>query len=347
MVSLSGVWCLPGHGCCFKSKCRCFGGAIALAQLARHLQLKERRSIDWSGYLYPLALAALVCLVTFRVLQPYAFDGLGLNADWLQALRSLREQASGRVDFPPALQWADRPLTFSIVNTMQWGMGWAWGLTSFVSVLAAGWQVIKRKVYTHLPILGFTLLYLVWQASSCAGDALPAPALPLLAILAAWGIWKLIDQNSQARGMVGEYDAQNWKLVGKAVLLLTLSLTGLWAFAFTRIYTRPHTRVAASEWIYRRIPGAIRLEGSQENGAPLRLEMPYQAPSLSAGEPLPIYLEPRETGILRQLLIPPINGISFVEAAQALSVTVKTIASPVSRFRPWACTLPGNQTIGL
>ena len=320
---------------------------LPLAQLARHLQLKERRSIDWSGYLYPLALAALVSLVTFRVLQPYAFDGLGLNTGWLQALRSLREQASGRVDFPPALQWADRPLTFSIVNTMQWGMGWAWGLTSFVSVLAAGWQVIKRKVYTHLPILGFTLLYLVWQASSWVRAMRYLLLLyPLLAILAAWGIWKLIDQNSQARGMVGEYDAQNWKLVGKAVLLLTLSLTGLWAFAFTRIYTRPHTRVAASEWIYRRIPGAIRLEGSQENGAPLRLEMPYQAPSLSAGEPLPIYLEPRETGILRQLLIPPINGISFVEAAQALSVSVKKEASASEQISSGSLglyTLPGNQ----
>ena len=34
-----------------------------------------------------------------------------------------------------------------------------------------------------------------------------------------------------------------------------IASTLLYAFAFTRIYTRPVTRVSASEWIYQKVPG--------------------------------------------------------------------------------------------
>src|SRR4029079_6665428 len=35
--------------------------------------------------------------------------------------------------------------------------------------------------------------------------------------------------------------------------------TFCWAYAFTRIYTRPHSRVAASRWIYEHIPPSATL----------------------------------------------------------------------------------------
>ena len=41
--------------------------------------------------------------------------------------------------------------------------------------------------------------------------------------------------------------------------LITVVGTGLWAYAFTRIYTRPVTRIEASRWIYQNIPGPINL----------------------------------------------------------------------------------------
>ena len=45
------------------------------------------------------------------------------------------------------------------------------------------------------------------------------------------------------------------------MLLLTLA----WAFAFTRIYNRTETRVAASHWIFQNVPGPVNLEGAQDH----------------------------------------------------------------------------------
>ena len=44
-------------------------------------------------------------------------------------------------------------------------------------------------------------------------------------------------------------------LLGSVVLIATFA----WAVAFSLIYARPITRVAASDWIYQNIPGPINL----------------------------------------------------------------------------------------
>ena len=53
------------------------------------------------------------------------------------------------------------------------------------------------------------------------------------------------------------------------VVLFTLG----WAYAFTRIYTQPHSRIAASRWIYANIPaGAAITSESWDDGLPLDLD---------------------------------------------------------------------------
>jgi hypothetical protein len=57
--------------------------------------------------------------------------------------------------------------------------------------------------------------------------------------------------------------------------LVALGLTAAWAFAFTRIYTRPHTRVAASEWIYQNVPGPLTLPIAGADGATVNQQIPF------------------------------------------------------------------------
>jgi len=60
-------------------------------------------------------------------------------------------------------------------------------------------------------------------------------------------------------------------LIGVTVLALTFA----WAYAFTRIYTRPVTRVAATYWIYQNVPGPINLHIQAANGSVFQQPLPF------------------------------------------------------------------------
>ena len=52
-----------------------------------------------------------------------------------------------------------------------------------------------------------------------------------------------------------------WSRILSAFLgVVVIAGTGAYGYAFSRIYTRPVTRIAASHWVYQNIPGAINLQ---------------------------------------------------------------------------------------
>ena len=55
-----------------------------------------------------LVIGAVVSLLAFRVFQPYAFNGFGLDPQWMANIREVRNQANPNSDLPWALQWARR-----------------------------------------------------------------------------------------------------------------------------------------------------------------------------------------------------------------------------------------------
>lgn len=127
---------------------------LPIAEMVRYFKLlPEERPNHVLPILRNLAVAAVFSFVVFRIGQPYAFNGpgffnIGINENWWLSLQSLRSQASGNVDFPPALQWARRPITFSLENLVLWGMGLPLGLFAGLSYLGMGWQIPVS--YTHL-----------------------------------------------------------------------------------------------------------------------------------------------------------------------------------------------------
>ena len=75
------------------------------------------------------------------------------------------------------------------------------------------------------------------------------PVYPTLMMLAGWALVTLRDR---VTGLVVERQGPRWHwsrvtALGLAGLVLLSALA--WSFAVTRIYTRPHTRIAASRWI--------------------------------------------------------------------------------------------------
>lgn len=254
----------------------------------------EKRDTSFLILVRNVIVAAIIAFLTFRICQPYSFIGPGffglkLNSSWLASLRELATIQKGDVDVPYALQWARRPVTFTVKNLVLWGMGIPLGVLSLAGLVWMTWRIIKGDWQKHLLLWGWTAFILVSQSiSSVKSMRYIISIYPALALIASWTIFKLFEDGSTG-GMKIRLVHINWKkLLAISALVITLAGTVLWAFAFTTIYTKPVTRVAASDWIYENIPAAINFKittmeseeinqpAAYQNGALISYDAPYR-----------------------------------------------------------------------
>ncbi len=303
----------------------------------------EKRGTAILLILRNLAVAALVSFLIFRIGQPYAFDGpgffnMGIDDNWWSSLQNLRIQASGDVDFPPALQWARRPITFSWQNLTAWGLGWPLGLIAWVSFLGMGWQILRKKSWQrHLPLWLFTGLYFIWQSFSWVRSMRYQMLIyPSLAIFAAWGLIKLITAQKQINLRFIKIKPKLIRFVGIIFSIFVVLVTSLWAFSFSRIYVRQHTRIAASRWIYQNIPGALTLT-LQTDGGPFLQPLPYRAgETLSDTEPFSQPFIAASDGIIQSVTFPYILDQSQADINKNV---ILSVYSPEDLELPLAASL--------
>jgi len=221
-----------------------------------------------------LILGAFISALAFRVFQPYAFSGPGFfdvtpNPKWVANITEQRNQASGDVDFPPALQWARRRVWFSGYNLVAWGLGWPLGILAWVGFLYMGWRILKGEWKEHLLLWGWTGGYFVWQSLQWNPTMrYEMPIYPLLAMTAAWFIFKGPRSLFPTPGADDEAREPSYavRIVYSAIAIFVLAATFAWTYAFTRIYTRDHSRVQATRWIYQNVPGPYNLKIQQADG---------------------------------------------------------------------------------
>ena len=233
---------------------------------------KDRQALRIVLY---LILAAVVSLVVFRICQPYAFAGPGffnikLNENWVITLKSLHAQTSGDVDFPPALQWARRPIWFSLKNMVLWGLGLPYGILAWAGFIWMGWKIIrKRAVHPHLVLWAWTGAYFAWQ--TLQWNSTMRYQLPIYPLMGVFAAWLLVELWGKLGGELTKSSRRFWtrKTLRSLVLalgLVSLAATGAWAYAFSRIYTQDHPRVAGTRWIFDNIPGPASLLIDGEDG---------------------------------------------------------------------------------
>lgn len=244
-----------------------------------------------------LITGGLATLVSFRIFQPYAFDGIGLSQQWINNLRELQAQASGTADLPWNLQWARRSHLFSFQNLTVWGLGLPLGILAWAGFLTMAWRIFKQREYQHLLLWGWTAFYFTWQSLQFnATMRYQLPIYPLLCMMAAWLLFQLPITNYQSR--IANYALRfTTFIIGATVLILTT----LWAFAFQSIYLRDETRIAASRWIFQNVPAGINLNIQTENGA-YNQPLPI-SPQLfiASGNPYLLNFTPRQEGVLREI----------------------------------------------
>ncbi len=274
------VWFGVALGCAMASKVSvglvCLTLPLAVLVRLSALPAEKLEEQLGKGVLW-VVLAAAVSVVSFRIFQPYAFIGLGLNPSWVETMRQLAAQVNGDADWPPSMQWARRPLWFGFENIVRWGLGWPLAITTWAGFLWAGWRALKGEwLKPFFVVWSWGLIYFVWQSTAFNPTMRYfLPLYPVLAIIGAWGVFEL--------WRVGNVPARSkalWKrwLRPAAVALGVLGVVGglLWSLAFVQIYIQPNSRVAASRWIYENVPGPMTLTLQGEQGSvSQQLSLPY------------------------------------------------------------------------
>jgi YYY domain-containing protein len=256
---------------------------LPLSSLVYYLNLEpEHREEEIGFILRNLVLAGIIAFLTFRFFQPYSFMGpgffgLSLNKNWINNLKELSHISSGEVDVPYALQWARRPITFAWTNMVKWGLGLPLGLTAWAGFAWMSWRSIKGDWKKHLLIIFWvTFVFITQSLNPVRAMRYQLPIYPALGLMAAWLILKLWDSITNPVRKLTRVNIHWNKVFSVILLVVTITSSALWAFAFTRIYTRPVTRVAASVWIYGHIPAAINLQVDPKSGMQFMQPVAYQ-----------------------------------------------------------------------
>jgi hypothetical protein len=256
--------------------------------------------------------AILVAIVAFRLLQPYAFvppysgpapdtmsqrvteDILNvvaprLNPAWIDQMSRANRQQIGDDDSPPNHQWASRTaLVFPWLNMVRFGLGWPLGLAAWLGWAWALVEVLRGRSqgWRHVLPVAWVGLYFSWTGSGWVTSMRYfLPIYPPLMVLAAWFLSRLavLERNPSVSDEIRPPHLR--RLLGSAAIAVVLLGSAAWAAAFTGVYRRPHSRIAASRWIYSHLVSgaAIAHEGSWDDAVPMPL------PGLEPNERFTLY----------------------------------------------------------
>jgi YYY domain-containing protein len=280
---------------------------VPMMVLAVALALSARRS-SWLRAALGLGIALTGTLLAFRLAQPYAFAGSGLldlrlAPQFLSDIETQRRIAAGSLEMPYTLQWAGTtPYLYQLKNLVLWGLGPALGLAALAGVGLALAQIYKGRHLEHLlPLVWVMLLFLYYGGQLAKFMRYLLPIYPALALLAAFllvWLWRAGRARAASLGV----------LAGLAVLVVVLGSL-LWAFAFTRIYTRPLTRLEASQWIYQNVPtGAVVANEHWDD--PLPLPLPGHNPGRYRALSLELYND--DNAAKRRTLIQQLDQTDYI-----------------------------------
>jgi len=356
------------YGMALASKVNIYPLAILLpgAFVLRHFSpLSQRERAGGEGESTPstnyyllitacLIIGGLAALLSFRVFQPYAFDGLLPSEQWIANIQEQRVQAKGDADLPWNLQWARRSHLYSFENLTIWGFGLPLGILAWVGFLYMGWRILKGE-WRHALLWGWTAAYFLWQSLQFNPTMrYQLPIYPLLAMMAAWFIFEQLP--------ITNYKLRTTYSALRTVIAVTvIALTAAWAFAFQSIYNRDEPRIAASRWIFQNVPGPINLQIETDNST---FNQPVPFPTgvyVQPNAPFQTSFVPKNDGLLKEISLAHVVSIPdqistqlYLTVWQNLSdsrplgsgITTQNISDAVSRTVNFdqAPTLIANQT---
>ena len=236
-----------------------------------------------------------VSYLTLRLADPYLFQNKNLfdptlSKVFIENIKSLKNMTVKNIDnwFPPMVQWLNKnSFQHSIVNNTVFGMGIALTILLIFGILKVILSFPRRRAIVPLGKSISIFVILTWVVGFFIYQSLQVtPTLryfitiyPFLAIFAAFGINVFIDY---------VFQITDSKLIRNSLFVILIIVLLIWPIMFSSIYFNKHTRVEASEWIYKNLPsGSYILSESWDDSLPLSVVDNYG--KQFAGEQLPVF----------------------------------------------------------
>lgn len=174
-----------------------------------------------------------MCL-TFRIFQPYAFDGLvNISPKFISNINEAHQMITGEYDYPPNIQWMSTvPIFHTLFNLIFVGVG----PITFLLFILGFFQVYKnhqlfKKAEIRLILIVITTIFIYHSILLAKYMRYFYPIYPILIIFAGYCI----------------------SFINRKVFYFLCLLNIIIIIAFFNIYTKPHSRYQASEWICQNI----------------------------------------------------------------------------------------------
>lgn len=161
-----------------------------------------------------------------------------LNPTFVANIEQLKSFSTPSIGFPPSVQWlSKKPIIFPLQNIAFFGLGLVYFALSTIGLVRMGLSKKPLLIIITIWLLGF----FAYQGSRLVTSMRYFyPMYPYLALAGAVGLLIIVSKTKQS--------------YQKAMLCLLVLGILIWPLSFMAIYTRPHSRVSASEWIYKNIP---------------------------------------------------------------------------------------------
>jgi len=218
--------------------------------------------------LYLSVVFLVLSLAVFRFFQPYAFVGLfKFNPIFVENMAYLKSILTDKnVFYPPEIQWLSKtPLLHPLYNILFWGLGLPLSLIFF-------FKIKKTTNPFVLFCIIFWILFLFIQQGLQFTHTMRyfLPIYPFIFVLIG-----LIIQDH----------------FPKKIIYILISLHLIYCFLFISIYTHPHSRIQASNWIYKNIPSESKIANEYwDDPLPLYLD----SSSFYSNETLDLYASDTE-----------------------------------------------------
>ena len=184
-------------------------------------------------------------LLIFVVTQPYAL------IDFQEFVKQTVAQSQMSKDpfvFPYTLQYVGKiPFLYEFLNIFLWGVGPLMGiffLLGFIKLFRSTLKKGVQSLQTVIVIVYFLFYFILFGSFAVGWMRYMLPIYPILALFCGW--------------LISEQILTHFKPVNyatkKFMLFLFLIIVLLYPVSFITIYTKPNTRIQASNWINNNIP---------------------------------------------------------------------------------------------